>query len=296
LAISFAFVVLPAYAADTKATNAKEQKKDTNGSKDAKKEETKPEKKKPEADSGGGKSPLDFLFPKPDTNLLINTNLIDSSQNDGNVYFLERKPDPVFRKPSKATQGGEGAVVVASGEGISGDTGLPSQDSTINGFSLAFADSRMLAGIRAKGVADLMVRRGSSSRAIRFYEIALKSVPDEADIWFSLGNIYYEEKVYKIAAKYYKIAAGKYLLPDNAGKTLKFRWQSLIRMGCALEKQRDEENGHQDASDLVDTLREQEPRILKDFPDLRDELYDLYRMVHGEVYVLTPYDFMKPVR
>lgn len=140
-----------------------------------------------------------------------------------------------------------------------------------------------------------MVRRGSSSRAIRFYELALKNVPNEADIWLALGNIYYDEKVYRIAASYYRIAAEKYQLPENFGKTKKYRWQSLIRMGYSLEKLKDEENGHREAVNLVSSLREQETQILKEIPDLRDELYALYRMVHGEVYILTPHDFMKPV-
>ena len=77
--------------------------------------------------------------------------------------------------------------------------------------------------------------------------MALKNLKNEADIYFNLANIYFEEKVYNLAGRYYQIAEEKYLLPENYGKTQKYRYLSMIRLGFSLEKLRDEENNHKKA-------------------------------------------------
>lgn len=132
---------LPAYAAEggaakkpeAKKAEKKEEKKPKK--EEPKKEEKKGEKKKPEkpeAAAKEGSNPIEFLFPKPDTNLLINTNLIDPEKNDGNVYFLERKPDRTA--PVAEKRGSNGVIAAVSEDHSTEVKEAPSRDSTLNGY------------------------------------------------------------------------------------------------------------------------------------------------------------------
>lgn len=163
--------------------------------------------------------------------------------------------------------------------------GIHKTNLTINGFTLYSPDTRDMSGLRAKAMADLLQRRGSQSLAIKYYETALKTIPEEADIYFNLGNIYLEKRVWQLASRYYALAVAKYTMPENFAKTQKYRYLSLIRQGIALEKMRDDSDNHRKAEKIVLELMDYEKEIRKNYPEIIKEMDTFIRLVYGDMPV-----------
>jgi tetratricopeptide (TPR) repeat protein len=158
----------------------------------------------------------------------------------------------------------------------------------INGFRQPFWDRIQLEGLRAKAVADLYYHKGDYTRAIQYYEDASRKLPQEADVYFNLANIYAIQDVYFMAAKYYHIAAEKYLLSENFGKTQKYYYLSRIRYAFFLEKQAKHNQDNEElAKKIFMSLLEHEQEIRENFPDILDEFEKLYKNIYGDTKVIS---------
>lgn len=155
----------------------------------------------------------------------------------------------------------------------------------VNGYLMGSNWHQELLGLREKAVADLFYNRSSLAQAIKYYERASQKVPNEADIYYKLGNIYRFEKVYNMAAAYYKIASEKYLLPENNGKTQKYRYLSMIYYGYSLEMSRDIGDNHEKAQGVAAWLQENEKEIKQNYPDVTNEMDSFYRIILGDVTI-----------
>ena len=156
---------------------------------------------------------------------------------------------------------------------------------TVNGYLLGKDWSEELFGLRQKAVADLYYNRSSLAQAIKHYERASQKVPNEADIYFRLGNIYRYEKVYNMAAAYYKIASDKYRLPENTGKTQKYFYLSRIYYGYSLEMSRNIGDNHEKAQAVAAWLQENDKMIRQDYPDVTNDMDLFYRIILGDVTI-----------
>lgn len=135
---------------------------------------------------------------------------------------------------------------------------------TVNGFSINFLDNNKVRGLRLKAKGDMLLRKKFHAAAIQPYELALQYIPNEADIYFSLGDIYANERIYKMAVRYYEIAAHKYTLPENAGKTQKYYYLSLVYQGKALLKL----NKTKEANKIAYIIRSNHKYIVADFGEI----------------------------
>lgn len=155
----------------------------------------------------------------------------------------------------------------------------------VNGYRIGNDWRVELMGLREKAVADLFYNRSSLAQAIKYYERASQKLPNEADIYFRLGNIYRFEKVYNMAAAYYKIASEKYPLPENTGKTQKYRYLSIIYYGYSLEMSRDSGDNHEKAQQVAAWLQDNEKEIRQSYPEVTNDLNNFYRIILGDVTV-----------
>ena len=155
----------------------------------------------------------------------------------------------------------------------------------VNGYRMGNNYQQELLGLREKAVADLFYNRSSLAQAIKYYERASQKIPNEADIYFKLGNIYRFEKVYNMAAAYYKIASDKYQLPENTGKTQKYRYLSVIYYGYSLELSREIGDNHQKAQEVAAWLMDNEKEIKRDYPEVTNDMESFYRIILGDVSV-----------
>lgn len=166
-------------------------------------------------------------------------------------------------------------------------TDYPQKDKlVVNGFSLDSYGKNELIGLRSKALADLKFRKEQYNEAIKYYEDASKYLPNEADIYLSLGNIYAFEKVYRMAAKYYKIAMGKYLLPENFGKTQKYYYLAQIRYAYYLDKLGNDEDNHKIAEGVFQKLLNVQNEMQSKYPDTAVEMDYLRRQIYGDVKII----------
>lgn len=160
----------------------------------------------------------------------------------------------------------------------------------VNGYDLDSLDSEYLKGLRRKALGDMLLNQESYATAIKYYEEATLYIPDEADIYFNLGNCYYnigaestnsgnkQPGIYAIAAEYYTIALDKYDLEENQSKSKKNYYLSMIRLGTAynlIEK-------NSSAKELGYALFDEDDDIYSDFPGITNELRYFYQRTYGD--------------
>ncbi|MGC8765974.1 MAG: tetratricopeptide repeat protein [Brevinematia bacterium] len=158
---------------------------------------------------------------------------------------------------------------------------------SVNGYYFLSYNKNIGLGLRAKAIGDTYYKSANYSRAIQYYERAIKYIPNEADLYFNLGNIYASHKVYNIAIRYYKIASEKYTLPENFGKTQKNYYLSLIRYAFSLQKLKDYDDNEKKARQIVSKLAEYSKEISEKFPEIQPELEKLYILVYGTTTVIS---------
>jgi tetratricopeptide (TPR) repeat protein len=149
---------------------------------------------------------------------------------------------------------------------------------TVNGYSFLYADNLHVRGLRLKAKADMLFRKGAYALAIQPYEDASRYLPNEADIYFNLGNIYMRQGIWQMALRYFQIAESKYLLPENHGKTQKYRYISIMNQGrCHLAL-----DDAQAARRAAIRLRAERRAIVNNFPELENEMEDFLTEIYGE--------------
>lgn len=157
---------------------------------------------------------------------------------------------------------------------------------TVNGYFFREYGVDEIEGLRSKAVADLFYLQGSISRSVQYYEIAARKIPNEADIYLRLGDIYNELNVQTMALSYYRMAVEKYVLPENAGKSAKYRYLAMIRLARTLENTRTLNNGHEEADKVIAMIqKDHEQNIKSQFPEVYSELLDVKSYVIGNVIV-----------
>lgn len=151
----------------------------------------------------------------------------------------------------------------------------------INGYEITNLNRDQLLGLRYKAIGDLLVRKRGQSLAIKYYENAVKYLKDEAEIYLRLGDIYLSQKIYNLAASYYKIAVKKYKLKSNVFRSQDQGYLALIREGVSYYKDGDKET----ARKIAKQLRNEDERMLREYPLLKGELDRFYRLVYGSYAV-----------
>jgi tetratricopeptide (TPR) repeat protein len=157
---------------------------------------------------------------------------------------------------------------------------------SINGYYIREFSKETAVGLRAKALGDFYFNKGKYTKAIHFYENAIKYLPNEADLYFNLGNIYASQKVYPLAIHYFKLATEKYTLPENFGKTQKNFYLSLIRYAFSLEKMKDVMDNHSKAKEVVVKINSYLDEINEKFPEIKPELEKLYLLMYGTTTVI----------
>ncbi len=158
---------------------------------------------------------------------------------------------------------------------------------SVNGYHFLYYNKKVGLGLRAKAIGDMYYKNANYSKAIQYYEKAIKYIPNEADLYFNLGNIYASHKVYNIAARYYNLSVEKYTLPENYGKTQKNYYLSLIRYAFCLQKLKDYDNNEKKAKQIVTKLAEYGKEINEKFPEILPELEKLYIFVYGTTHIIS---------
>ena len=158
---------------------------------------------------------------------------------------------------------------------------------SVNGYYLLSYNKNTGLGLRTKAIGDTYYKNANYSRAIQYYEKAIKYIPNEADLYFNLGNIYASHKVYNIAIRYYGLAVEKYTLPENFGKTQKNYYLSLIRYAFSLQKLKDYDENEKKAKEVVIKLLEYTKEISDKFPEILPELEKLYILVYGTTQIVS---------
>lgn len=152
------------------------------------------------------------------------------------------------------------------------------QSIVINNHYIEDLGKDQIIGLRYKAIGDLLIKKKAYSIAIKYYENAIKYLPEEAEIFFKLGEIYYIEKVYEMAIRYYQLADKYYLLSQNINKPSKEKYITLIHLGISYEQIDDKI-----ACRLVaKRLREQQKDIDDFYPELNKELNAFYKRIYGE--------------
>lgn len=158
---------------------------------------------------------------------------------------------------------------------------------SVNGYYFLKYDKNIGIGLRTKAIGDTYYKNANYSKAIQYYEKAIKYIPNEADLYFNLGNIYASHKVYNIALRYYKLASEKYTLPENFGKTQKNYYLSLIRYAFSLQKLKDYDDNEKKAKQVTLKLSEYTKEISEKFPEILQELEKLYILIYGTTTVIS---------
>ncbi|MFN4216636.1 MAG: tetratricopeptide repeat protein [Brevinematales bacterium] len=144
----------------------------------------------------------------------------------------------------------------------------------VDGFYFSSLSQEEMKGIRAKGVADMLYEKRQWNQAIRYYEMAAQYIPSEADIYFQLGRIYDQRKLYSLAYKYYLKAAECYQLPENQRKSRESSYYNQVYRGILLVKMSVESKTYLDqAWKIYNDLKVFERELEYDYPDV----YVLYR-------------------
>lgn len=165
---------------------------------------------------------------------------------------------------------------------------VANREVSVNGYYVMSFSKDVLLGLRSKAIGDMYYNRGNFTKAIKYYEKAIKLLPNEADVYFNLGDIYAENKVYNIAIVYFKKASEKYTLPENYGKTQRNFYLSLIRYAFLLEKMKDYEDNHKRAMEVAGEISRYRGEIESKFPEIIPELNKLYMLIYGTTEVIFP--------
>jgi tetratricopeptide (TPR) repeat protein len=159
----------------------------------------------------------------------------------------------------------------------------------VNGYDFSGSiDSRQMLGLRLKARADLYFREKNYASAIKFYEEASSYLPDEADIYYNLGNIYYTRNIYGMSSKYFRIAGEKYLMPENRLKSRQFYYQSTIRYGISLaelSKAGQDNESARKAREIYWKLSDAVNFMTNDFPETGADFSNFNRILYGDITV-----------
>ncbi len=150
----------------------------------------------------------------------------------------------------------------------------------VNGFNMMRMTESNMIGLRFKATGDMYLRQGLYARALSFYERASQYLPNEADIYFNLGNIYQYHKIYSLAERYYQFAIDRYAYPENSQKSKKNLYLSQIRRGFALEKL----DQHDRAKVIALDVYKIQGDITNAFPEIYDEMINFFKAVYGDYY------------
>jgi tetratricopeptide (TPR) repeat protein len=158
----------------------------------------------------------------------------------------------------------------------------------VNGYSFdGPITPDQIMGLRLKARADLFYREKEFANAVKFYEEASQFLPDEADIYFNLGNIYSGRGIDNLAADYFKRAGEKYLFPENHQSRENY-YLSLIRYGISLARMSRtgvNEDDSKLAKDVYWKVSDMLPVMTNKFPATMKELSNLNRLIYGDVMI-----------
>ncbi len=142
----------------------------------------------------------------------------------------------------------------------------------VDGYYFAEVSQAELKGIRAKGVADMLYEKRQWNQAIRYYEMAADYIPHEADIYFFLGRIYHQRKLYMLAYMYYQKAKEYYEFPENQRKSRENSYLNQIYMGILLVQMAEEDKTYLDkAWNIYGDLKVYVRELEYDYPDAYKE-------------------------
>ena len=194
----------------------------------------------------------------------------------------EKAPKPIMTRGMSLSEYRKKYPVISPNE-------LRKPDLQVNGFKIGYYNANQLLGIREKGAADFYYQHQSYARAIRYYESATLKIPDEAEVYYRLGEIYAYLQVYSMSAKYYKLALDKYPLPVNLGKPKKY--QDLSRIRYAFYSFKSSENSEDSrpkdrAIAIEHELGKTMPEIKDTQPDVYDEYEKLHMLIYGQTSVI----------
>lgn len=153
-------------------------------------------------------------------------------------------------------------------------------DIYVNGYHIIHLSESNLTGLQFKAIGDMYLRQGAYARALSYYEKAASYLPNEADIYFNLGNIYQYHKIYALSLRYYQTAIERYAYPENNEKSKKNLYLSQIRRGYALEELDRYDEAKLAAADLFKIQSD----ITNAFPEIRDEMIAFFKSVYGDYY------------
>ncbi len=148
----------------------------------------------------------------------------------------------------------------------------------VNGYVIENMEKKDIQGLRFKATGDLLFSRGRLAEAIKYYEKATKFIPNEADVYFKLGEIYYQNKIYKLALSYYDMALTRYTYPENSGKSAKSKYLIWAHQGTILYLMDQPDKSIEKRYELV----KNKMLIKKDFPELTDEMIKFFVLSLGE--------------
>ncbi|MGA2142759.1 MAG: tetratricopeptide repeat protein [Brevinematales bacterium] len=160
----------------------------------------------------------------------------------------------------------------------------------VNGyyFDKGISPAQIL-GLRLKARADLFYRDKNYASAVKYYEQASTYLPDEAEIYFNLGNIYYDRRIDNLAADYYKRARDKYPLVENFLKSKRDYYLSLVRYGITLARLSKSNNSDEDskmAKEIYWQVSGLQPAMTNDFPETARDVATLNKTLFGDVTVI----------
>ncbi len=148
----------------------------------------------------------------------------------------------------------------------------------VNGYVVENLDKKDIQGLRNKAMGDLLYHRGSLAEAIKYYEQATKYIPNEADVYFRLGEIYFQNKIYKLALSYYDLAWQKYNYPENAGKSAKYKYLILAHQGTILYNTEKIDEAIEKRLEIIKDKR----IIQRDYPELKEEMMKFFILTLGD--------------
>ncbi len=149
----------------------------------------------------------------------------------------------------------------------------------VNGFRFQYLDKNRILGLRAKAEGDVLFRRNHKAEALKYYEIATRYIPNEADVYFRLGEIYFNNEIYKMAISYYDKALVKYTYPENAEKPKQHVFLALIHKGYALIKV----NKIDKAQDILNILDKHKKALKEHYPNLAIKVRAFYILALGDM-------------
>jgi len=148
--------------------------------------------------------------------------------------------------------------------------------------------SKEMLGLRLKARADLFYREKNYASAVKFYEEASGYLPEEADIYFNLGNIYMDRGVINLAVSYYKLAQDKFFYPENRLKSKRNYYLSLVRYGITLvqlSRTRNNDDALKMAREIYWKISKLQPEMTNNFPETISDISNLGFMLFGNVIV-----------